>query len=340
MKRPTNMDALDALYIIAAKDGRGDALFGNTMEIARPALQRTLIGNSYPSLYLEFPLLGKPCFDFLTIYGDVESGAQFAPDAGYGYQAMIDWFRGIKPLNRVVSCGLELDTSSGETERAGVYLQQRHRHELVEPFLKSVGEVQRAQEYLKALERMPQGWPPSYVGLFPGRDGTPLRIGGYMDNSEHDLCTRDAEHLGASFKQIGFSAFNTDMLERCTKFMELAPSVDFQFDIMQDGSLGNTFGLSLSFNETRPREAHDCMDTGYGAKLLQLLQDWGLADDRWKLIADAAFSRYVPFEREDGSIGSFYLCIRFNYAKIKFVSGEPQPAKFYLSCSAGELKDL
>ena len=42
-------------------------------------------------------------------------------------------------------------------------------------------------------------------------------------------------------------------------------------------------------------------------------------------------------ERDDGSQGRFVLCIRFNYAKIKFKAGEPQPAKFYLLCQSGDL---
>ena len=164
-----------------------------------------------------------------------------------------------------------------------------------------------------------------------------MRIGGYMDRDELAHCADDPAHLGDRFRQIGFSAFDVPMLERCSEFMRLAPSVDFQFDIMPDGSLGDTFGLSLSFNETKPREARMCMESGYGAKLMQTLQGWGLADDRWKLIAGAAFARHVGYERDDATEGRFALCILFNYAKVKFKDGDLQPAKFYLTCTAGDL---
>lgn len=338
MNKPSQMTAFDALYGIAAGQGREEALFGDSIRLARGVYERTLIGNGYPSAYVEFPLLGKPCFDLLSVHGSVEPGLRFAEGAGFGYQAMFDWFATIEDDAREISCGIELDTSGGETERAGVYLQFRSRTELIEPFLASIGESGRAQGYHSVLKLIPQDWPPAYVGLFPGRPGTPLRIGGYMRQDVQRACANDPLFLGRQFDQIGFTAYNGDMLARCSEFMALAPSVDFQFDIMGDGSLGDVFGLSLSFNETRPREARACMEEGYGARICRILQDWGLADERWKLIADAAFARSLPFEREDGTQGRFALCCLFNFAKVKFKAAVPQPAKFYLRLTAAELE--
>ena len=338
MRKPGQMEAFDALYTIAAKDGREEALFGNSFGLARGVYERTLIGSGYPTAYLEFPLLGEPCFDLLSVHASVEPGSRFAPGAGFGYQGMFDWFAGIPKQGKRASCGIELDTSTGETERAGVYLQQRDRQELVAPFLGSIGEAARAQSYQDVLSRMPEAWPPSYVGLFPGRPGTPMRIGGYMADRELMRCANDPAYLGDCFRKIGFDSFDEPMLERCAEFMRLAPSIDFQFDIMPDGSLSDTFGLSLSFNETIPREAHACMDSGYGATVMRALQNWGLVDDRWKMIAGAAFARHVGYERDDGTEGRFALCILFNYAKVKFCACEPQPAKFYLTCAAGDVE--
>lgn len=336
--KPSQMTVFDALYLIAAKDGRGEALFGNSFDIARSVYGRTLIGNDYPDAYLEFPLLGPPCFDLLSVHNTVQPGSKFAPGAGFGYQAMFDWFAGVCATGVNASCGIELDTSAGETERAGVYLQYRKHQNLIAPFLESIGEGARAESFLAVADRMPEGWPPAYVGLFPGRAGTPMRIGGYLAGDIQKACAKDPALLAAQFDQIGFSAYNSEMLERCSTFLTLAPSLDFQFDIMPNGTLSDIFGLSLSFNETKPREARACMESGYGAHICTTLQDWGLADDRWRLIAGAAFARHVPFDREDGTTGRFALCCLFNYAKIKFAGGVAQPAKFYLRFSAGEVE--
>ena len=338
MHKPTQMEAFGALCSIVAEGGRREALFGSCLDDAWDVYEHTLIGHGYPVAYLEFPLLGEPCLDLLSVHSYVEPGSKFAPGAGFGHQVMFDWFSGVCEPGGPVSCGLELDLSAGEKSTAGVYLQQRGRTDLVAPFLDAIREGGRTESYLDVLDRMPDGWPPAYVGLFPGRPGTPLRIGGYMDGGELARCADDPAYLGERFRRIGFQAFDAPMLERCAEFMAIAPSVDFQFDIMPDGSLGDTFGLSLSFNETIPRESRECMESGYGARLMGVLQGWGLADDRWKLIAGAAFARHVGYERDDGTEGRFALCIRFNYAKVKFRNGDPQPAKFYLTCAAGDVE--
>lgn len=336
--KPSQMTVFDALYSIAAGDGRGEALFGNSFGIARDVYERTLIGDGYPAAYIEFPLLGSPGFDLLSVHGTARPGSRFAPGAGFGYQAMLDWFSGICDKGINASCGIELDTSVGETERAGVYLQYREHTDLIAPFLKSIGEEARAESFLTVTDRMPEGWPPAYVGLFPGREGTPLRIGGYLGDAIQKACADDPALLAAQFDRVGFSAYNDEMLSQCSVFLSLAPSVDFQFDIMPDGTLGDVFGLSLSFNETKPREARVCMESGYGARICRTLQEWGLADERWRLIAGAVFARHVPFDREDGSQGRFALCCMLNYAKVKFAGAVAQPAKFYLRMSAGEVE--
>lgn len=48
-------DSVRALYSIAAGEGKGEALFGNSFGIARDAYEHTLIGDGYPAAYLDFP---------------------------------------------------------------------------------------------------------------------------------------------------------------------------------------------------------------------------------------------------------------------------------------------
>ena len=76
------------------------------------------------------------------------------------------------------------------------------------------------------------------------------------------------------------------------------------------------------------------MESGYGAQLMGILERWGLADGRWRLIADAAYAKRIAYALDDGSVGHLALCVCFNFAKVKFVAGVPSPAKFYLSCTA------
>ena len=177
MKQPTQTQAFDLLYSLAAQDGREEKLFGSSIETAQPAFEKMRIGNGYPTVYLEFPLLGRPCFDMLAVYGTENVGPddRFAPGAGFGYGDMFRWFSSL-PEKSGCSCGIELDTGSGETERAGAYLQYRSSLEYAEPFLDSVGESARAHGFRDAVHRLPDGWPAAYVGLFPGREGSSISL--------------------------------------------------------------------------------------------------------------------------------------------------------------------
>ena len=184
--------AFDAQYAIAARGGREEALFGRGIELVRPAYEKTLIGEGYPAAYLEFPLLGEPYLDLLSVHGHVEPGSRFAAGAGFGYQALFDWYALARPQGPV-SLGIEVDCGTGECERAGAYLQYRDHTGLVGPFLESVGAGWRTKAFEEVAERMGERWRPSYVGLFPARAGAPMRIGGYLDPYELRACAEDPQ---------------------------------------------------------------------------------------------------------------------------------------------------
>ena len=175
------------------------------------------------------------------------------------------------------------------------------------------------------------------MGLFPARPDTPLRLGGYLSGPSRQRCAADPAFLGSRFDLMGFSAYDGDMLARCAQLMGLVPAVDFQFDLLPQGSLGSTFGLSLSFGGCRPSDVGACFAEGYGAQLMRLLEAWGLVDERWRLIADTVSARGVSYEREDGSTGRLATSVRLNFAKVKFVGAVPRTAKFYLVLSVQDL---
>ena len=54
----------DILYALAARDGRQEILFGDCAPLAHDAFERSLVGDGFPELWFEMPLLGDPWFDF------------------------------------------------------------------------------------------------------------------------------------------------------------------------------------------------------------------------------------------------------------------------------------
>lgn len=334
--RLAGTELFDATYADVVAHGRGEELFGDVREAARLFFSRVWLPETLPVLYLEFPLRDDPYLDLLAIYEQVPVGARFSTGGGYGYQAAFDWFSGLDASQKA-AMGIELDLSRGITEQGGIYFQQRKGLSLLDDFLATVDQGWRADAYRQMSDRMPRGWPPSYVGLFPSRLGTPMRMGGYLSKPMHRRCQGDPAFLGSRLSQMGFSAHDRTMLERCASLMGLVPAVDFQFDLAPDGSLTDTFGLSLSFGRCALREVGECFSSGYGAQVMGLLEGWGLADDRWRLIPSMTFAKGVCLRNRDGREERLAICVRLNYAKVKFVEGVAQAAKFYLAATVEEL---
>lgn len=333
----TRGELFDALYATASADGRGAALFGGGGAEARAFFDRVLWGDGFPDMYLEFPLKGEPALDLLAIYERLTEGSSFASGSGYGYQELFAWFSHVDAPE--ASIGLELDLSQGMADQAGAYLQHRGDLGLARDFLGHVGAAERAAAYEAQARRMPHGWDAAYVGLFPARAGSPVRLGGYLSEPSRRRCSQDPAFLGSRFDLIGFEAYDQSMLERCALLMGMVPAVDFQFDLTAEGSLGPTFGLSLSFSRLAMREVEACFRDGYAAQVMGTLEGWGLADGRWRLIAGAPLARLVEYEDERGQERRTLVCVRLNYAKVKFVDAVPRTAKFYLVLAAKDLGD-
>ena len=336
--KPDNAELFEAIYGIATQSGCEEALFGDSMALAKPAFERMLIGDEFPLTYLEFPLMGKPGFDVSAGYFSVPRGAKFAQGNDCVYQAMIDWVAKVQEEGNYAAICLEADTSTGKPSLAGVYLRQRKKAKLVEPFLTIIGEGARVGSYHDARESLADGWLCEYVGLFPGRAGAPMRIGGYFSEQERLSCAENPQRLAESLNAAGYTWCTDGLLSTGSELMGLAPLADFQFDILADGTLGETFGLSVDFSRVPPWDVRECFEQGFGAQIFSRLEKWGLADGRWKHIPDTVFARCVNYDREDGSTGHLALTISINWAKVKFVAGVPTLAKFYLACKAIDLR--
>ena len=337
MRTPSADVLFKTLYTLAAGDGREEALFGDSISLAEPVFEKMCFGKTFPAVYLEFPLLGKPAFDLLAGYTCVKPGDRFAPGAGLGCQTMFDFLASLPELTgETAACGFEMDLSDGETQHPGLYFQFHEQKNLIGPFLRSVGEDGRLSAYRTICERLPPEWQPAYVGIFPGRPETPTRIGGYLNKDRIKECG-EGDMLAKNLRCAGFTAFDRDVLDRCRTFLHGMNSADFQFDILPDGSLSDVFGLAVFIPRGQPEQVREEMRTGLSAEKLRLLRDWGLADERTEKLAGAAYARSIPIETADGTSALLALTVSMNCLKVKFCGGKAHPAKFYFELKAKEL---
>ncbi len=339
MKAPSYADSFEVLVLQAADEGRGPVLFGDSLARARRELRPFMVGEKFPNVYLEFPLIGNPFLDVTVLYSDLKIGTRVESAAAEGAEPMLDWFASICSDYPQTCCGFEIDVKDASLPRAAVHFQPRNQTHLVIPFCKAIGEEQAASLYLSQNERMPEGWDLSFFGMFRGRPGSPLRVCGYLAEDEKQACARDTKRLAAAFDTIGYTAYTDTTLKQASTLLATAPSgVDFQFDIAPDGTLGPIFAIDAQFGIEQPEAVIASFTDGPASSVMRLLEQWGIADSRWHLGAQAAFARSLPVEMDDGRIDRFAFTLMPQWVKARWNAGVLQPSKLYYLGSAGVLE--
>ena len=338
MPIPSHADTFEVFCLQAADEGRGELLFGECLSRVRTELGPFMVGPYFPTSYLEFPLIGEPFLDVTVLYGKLQAGTRIDSRAAEGAGPVLDWFADACSELADVSFGFEMDMKDSPCPLAAIHFQPREHTDLVVPFCEAVGAAQAAPLYLGLNERMPSGWKLSFLGLFRGRPNSPLRISGYIVDEERVVCADNPQHLARLFDEIGFSAYDERMLAQVSALLALAPGpADFQLDVHPDETLGDMFALDVQFDIDDPKNVRASFRDGPGARVMKLLEQWGIADKRWKRGVQAAFARAIPVELDDGTIGRYAFALMPLWVKVRWIAGVLQPAKLYHQASADTL---
>ena len=339
MRLLSHADAFEVLCLQAADEGRGDVLYGSCLQQARKEGRAFMVGEEFPDVYLEFPLIGEPFLDITVLYGQLEEGTRVDSPAAAGTGATLDWFADVHRQHSNVSFGFERDVREPQLPAAAIHFQPRAHTDLVRPFCEVAGEPQAADLYLGLAERMPKGWPLSFFGMFRGRVGAPLRVCGYLAHEEKLRCAESTQHTAETFDAVGFSAYDEAMLAQVSELMAMAPgSVDFQFDIWPDETIGDIFAIDVQYEIAQPSAVQASFAEGPVSRVMNLVEQWGAADGRWMLAGDAAFARALPVELDDGTIGKYGLTLMPQWMKVRWARGKLQPSKLYYLAHAGLTK--
>lgn len=336
MNIPSNNLACRTLFLQAANDGRGQALFGEDWKRTCEAVLPFVEGVPFPSLYLEFPLAGEPFLDVTVLYMKIESGTRFSSEAAAGMERVIDWYADVCPQYDSICFGFEVDGKSGVSAPAAVHFQHRRHIHLAEAFCEALGETQPGRLYMNQAARMPEGWPLAFFGMFRGRPGSPLRICGYLDDGERQRCAGNPSRLAEVFRQVGFQAYDDGMLRQAAAFLDVArEGADFQFDVYPDGSIGDTFSFDIHLGLKQSEKQRASFTDGLCAEVMRMLVSEGAADDRWQLASGMCFSYALPVEDENGMVKPYALIVCPQWVKARWRGGVLQTAKLYSEGQAG-----
>ena len=314
----------DIIYALAALNGREGALFGRCAPLAHEAFCHSLPCDAFPELWFEVPLAGDSWFDLhaLTAREDLTPGMTFTPDETGGYPEIFEWFARADGVRQLA---LSYDVSSGSIEHPAAQLLMSGSDVSVAcEFLKAAGRSDALEAYRTFHESLPEGWYLCYVGTFPSRSNFSLRVECIPAYEQQRAYANDGALLESHLRQVGFTQFDNTLIERCQILARSPFMLEFQFDVMPDGRAGTTLGASVRFAAPSSREVgwRPFYDAG---DLMRQVQDWGLADDRWRLLGQTAFTKRMEVGGEATLIYSYPA-----FLKLRWRDGDPLDAKAYL----------
>ena len=327
----------DIVYALAARDGRETALFGSSVVHARTAFEHSLAGNYFPELWFELPLAGEPWFDLHVgaWSDDLPTPASFEPETCDCCAEAFAWFAAQGRDARQLI--LSWDTGVGNLERPAVHMLTGSRNtQTTCGFLEAAERADAVPAYKRFVERLPQGWFACYAGVFPQRTTPFLRVECIPPFSLQRAYAQDASLLEAHLRQVGFAAFDDELLRRCQTLSSMPFGIEFQFDVEPNGGVSPTLGVSLRFAQPPGSVESQAFDTrGAAGALMEQVGSWGLADGRWRLLADTSFSKRLTM----GSDSALLWCFPA-FLKLRWKDAAPLDAKAYLVAGVSSQQGL
>jgi len=349
------IDIFDIICSHAARHGRDEKLFGKNFPLAREAIAHSLAGTHFSENWFEVPLLGAPRFDLHVVlsYETIKARKTLPADLIDGdFNAEFELYADKKYGG--YGYAIAFDISEGKTKSHALHLLDTAPFYDVEKFFEAVGSRKAAEHFLNFVERMPKGWHVWYYGLLTSRADKPLRIDIYTSRAVKEAYAKDISLFARHLKDVGFSAVSDTFLARTKELAAMPFVMDLQFDVLPDGSTGSTISTSFSFGKF-PKERKEIpagdiaehmenaqvvycnisaaelkkdFSQGEVAALMEKIQSWGLADERWHLLPEATFIKRL-------SLGAVSLEIvnRPRYLKLRYKEGKPFDAKVYFQAT-------
>ncbi len=320
----------ETLYRLASKDTECD-LFGANAPLAREAFRRASAGTSMPIVWFEVPLSGPPRFDLHVAHGnaDLHEHAPFAPDAMDGHGNLLNWYASEPRAGGGLA--LAYDVGDGRIGAPAVHANVNAAEAFdVEGFFANVDRPEAAALYRDFEEQLPRGWRIWYFGVHPGRPGAPVRVDCFVGASLKRAYAAEPARFEEDLRQAGL-AVEGSAARRVGAEVAASPfGMELQFDILSDGALGKTLGVSARLPLAMASAARLLWEpAGGAARLMEFAVRSGVADARWRRVRDATFSTVV----QDGGISQALYCIPV-FAKFRVRADELLDAKVYLQAGA------
>ncbi len=319
----------DAIYQLAAGDGREKALFGSCAPLAREAFQHSLVAEGFPIIWFEVPFLGEPRFDLHVAFSAkaLRKGALLPANFNSTYARVFEWYA----HEEIGGNGLAFayDVSEGSIDAPALHVNVNNAPlENIGRFFELAADERAPQAYQHFTDCMPKDWRVWYAGVHPARPGSHLRVDCFTSSQLRAAYASDPKLLERDLRACGFTAELDALGELTAPIWESPFQLELQFDLMRDGGLGPTIGISVDLPTFARSDAqkHIWKDT---ARLMDAVERMGLADERWRVAQAATYAIRLPVN----GIKLVLYCVP-TFIKLRMRDGVPIDAKMYLQASA------
>ena len=324
----------DIIFALAADEGRETALFGTCGPLAKEAFARSLTGEGFPVVWFELPLLSTPRFDLHVALSRrmLRAGVPDLPVTNSGYDRLFRWYENTETGGNGLA--FAYDVSEGRIDDPAVHVNVNDSPlDDIDRFFDLAGGVGAAALYHGFTDRLPPGWHVWYAGVHPGRPGSPVRVDCFVESALTAEYAADIASLERDLRACGFTALSPALRDLVTPILRSPFGLELQFDVMRDGTVGPTLGISAAFSLGSAGRARSLFGQGgTAAGLMEAIERLGLTDKRWHHVADAAFSEIVNYGDE-----TLVMYCSPTFVKLRLRDGIPLDAKMYMQASARSL---
>lgn len=275
----------------------------------------------------EAPLLGDPGIDLSVEYyaenfieGNplVNSATKEQGQLFYDYvQELLTLAPGVI---RNCCLYLEADTASGDTAQTSCFVNMAG--ELIPKLLPGELARQGAEPLLEPVSQLLAKCKGNLglwlVGFMKSREATPVRLS-LMEKADGKLLEGLKALFGARLPK--------DFAEKLQALEDLGI---FRFmvdvDVLPDGSLGDTIGLEFTTLKMMPAEQVMLMKEEPYQKMVALLKEWGVADERLDCLPSCIWSGPAP----DKFQAPYNMYSRLSHFKLRWRGEKMLPCKVYL----------
>lgn len=226
---------------------------------------------------------------------------------------------------------LEADTSQGKVNKVANFLNLRGNaaFELYGDILKKKGLENRTEAVGNILNRLRPYMRLCHIGFMDSRQENPIRM--TMGNTK----TMDMGNIIKAIEILGGLGLSETAIEKIRKLADIGLAdiglVDLflDFDVMPDGSIGDTAGLEMSLMSQSPMAQKRIMRGDKYKSMVSWLKEEKMADDRIDCLPEFLWGM-VP---EDGFQPPYFMYSTISHFKLKWHQGRAMEAKVYLQLS-------